>query len=60
MLPETTSTESELPVWVIDEDGVRFSIRFALLTHNFNANEFDARFLTRSRSNATWVSRRGL
>ncbi len=37
MLPETTSAESELPVWVIDEDGVRFSIRFALLTHNFNA-----------------------
>ncbi len=28
---------SKLPVWVVDRDDVRFSIRFALATHNFNA-----------------------
>lgn len=31
---------SELPVWVIDDDDVRFSIRFALATHNLTVETF--------------------
>lgn len=33
---------SKLPVWVVDEDDVRFSIRFALATHNFNAMTYSS------------------
>ena len=31
---------SALPVWVIDDDDVRFSIRFALATHNLTVETF--------------------
>lgn len=31
---------SEIPVWVIDDDDVRFSIRFALATHNLTVETF--------------------
>ena len=31
---------SALPVWVIDDDDVRFSIRFALATHNLTVDTF--------------------
>ncbi len=32
--------DSSLPVWVVDDDDVRLSLRFALATHNFNAMTF--------------------
>lgn len=40
--PSANPTLATLPVWVVDEDDVRFSLRFALATHNFNAFTFSS------------------
>ncbi len=37
---EGITVEPSLPVWVVDDDDVRLSLRFALATHNFNAMTF--------------------
>lgn len=40
--PTPADADQRLPVWVVDEDDVRFSIRFALATHNFNAMTYSS------------------
>ena len=33
-------TQEEIPVWVVDDDEVRYSIRFALATHGIDARTY--------------------
>lgn len=39
---EDHSPVAKLPVWVVDDDDVRFSLRFALATHNLNATTYSS------------------
>ena len=38
----TPEVPADLPVWVVDDDDVRYSIRFALATHSLNAETFSS------------------
>ena len=42
MLNQSSDAHDDLPVWIVDDDDVRYSIRFALATHNFSAHTFSS------------------
>lgn len=41
-MSESSGNHDDLPVWIVDDDDVRYSIRFALATQNFHAFTFSS------------------
>lgn len=42
MLNQSSDVNDDLPVWIVDDDDIRYSIRFALATHNYSALTFSS------------------